>query len=1211
MTEDPQAELHADASGQATIYQAGRDQHVEHHEHYEDGVRHTRRAAPSTDVCPYPGMGAFRQHQAEWFFGRQKLVAALLDKVDRGRGPLMVVAPSGAGKSSVLQAGLMHDVAQGRLGPREWSCVLLTPTESPLNALETALNGITTDKAVVIIDQLEELFTLCEKEDERNSFLDRTARLAEQPTTTVVYGLRADFYAQCTTRPQLRTVLQDGQTVVAAMTEDELREAILHPARRAGLRVEPGLVDLLVKDIGMTTRNGYEAGRLPLLAHALRATWQQRAGSTLTVEGYKATGGIENAVATGAGEVHTRLSDHDQSLAKTLFLRLVKIGDGVEDVRRRVPRDTLLADLPTEDKPNATKVLDAFTEGRLLTQRQDTVEITHEALLYAWPTLHGWIETDRAGLQLEQNLLEAAQTWQRHDRDPDTLYRGVELDQVRTWTSKRLTPLGQEFLHASLRASRRRVLIRSAVILTVIMLLLAAVGAMTYGFQQRGEAFELQQDKFALGLVAQADAARGVSSELALRLGLAAHHLSPTANARSGLVTTLTSTHDAGTLAYNALGQVVVSRDGALMAGVTHERGSSSLALWDLTDPTHPREAARVRDIGETLAFGPQRMLAVREPGGLLGLWSAADARHPRKLGRIDELMATAASFSPDGHTLVVVPRPSSRPNFPLSLWDITDPARPRKIGQLLTNFVRDNPFSTRGDLVATAQRTPEGETVVLSDVSDPSRPRELGRTPVVGDGIQAMAFSPDGQTLAVASGWEPQLASSLTLWGIKDPRQPVKLHEAPPSHRNVVNALNFNPEGTLLASADDDGTTIVWDTADPASFQQLLPPMTSNSGGVRSVVFVDWGVLVSASYSGVVNLWNTSFQPRKLIQLSANALSADIRILASVDNWTTTLWDFSTPPRRGALTGSVLGISPNGHALLSASSERRGLAGPLDVWDISDPGRPHRRGTFELEGFLDANVFDHSGRWLFTASGAEVGVWDVASSPRATARFSPDLSAGWSVSALALSPASRVLAVGGRFGTLEVSGPRTVVLWDVTDPWQPRLVAGLPGAVNTVLDMVFSADGHTLAVLNADGSITLWDTEESSAPRALSTVRGSSMRSNLDPAVVRINPAGTIMATTHVDGSVMLWDVTNRERPNKLDLQLTGHTAPIRDLGFSPDGNTVATIANDDTATYWDISEVTDIVAHPVEHACARAQRGLNEDEWAHYVGTEYVRTC
>ncbi|MEO7196719.1 MAG: ATP-binding protein, partial [Pseudonocardiaceae bacterium] len=458
----PSVRLEAHASGEARVTQAGRDLHL----HYRDGVHDERRAESGKAIqgeCPYPGLASFGREQSRWFFGRDELTAELVTRLDtrlRGGGVQVVVAPSGAGKSSLLHAGLLPQLAAGALeGSSRWPALVITPTAHPLAALATeiaALTGadpatLTADppqclevlrghvgdegsRVLVVVDQFEELFTLCTDDQDRRVFIELLTQLASppHPVGLVVLGVRADFYADCANYPPLRAALQDSQLVVGPMSDTELRAAIRYPAQDVKLDVEAGLVELLLRDLGDTGMTSYEAGRLPLLAHTLRATWQQRHGHVLTVDGYRATGGIQRAVATSADRVFAGLDSAGQHTARTLFLRLIKIGDGTEDTRRRVARADLLRGL---DPGSVGPVVDAFTQARLLTQDQDTVEITHEALLRAWPRLRQWIDTDQAGNLIRQELDEAAAVWDRDRHDTAGLYRGSRLDAARTWAS--------------------------------------------------------------------------------------------------------------------------------------------------------------------------------------------------------------------------------------------------------------------------------------------------------------------------------------------------------------------------------------------------------------------------------------------------------------------------------------------------------------------------------------------------------------------------------------------------------------------------------------------------------------------------------------------------------------------------------------------------------------------------------------------------------
>ncbi|MGH4001332.1 MAG: hypothetical protein ACRDTJ_28175, partial [Pseudonocardiaceae bacterium] len=396
----------------------------------------------------------------------------------------------------------------------------------------------------------EELFTLCADDQQRRTFIELLAQLASprsgthadaHPVGLVVVGVRADFYAACANYSHLRTALQDNPLVVGPMSDTELREAIFCPARDVGLGIEPGLVELLLRDLGDTTGEltGYAVGRLPLLAHALRATWQQRHGHTLTVDGYRSTGGIGRAVATTAEGVFTGLDSAGQHLARTLFLRLIKIGDSSEDTRRRVTRTDLLLGL---DPGSVGPVVDAFTQGRLLTQEQDTVEITHEALVRAWPRLRQWIDTDRTGNLIRQELDAAADAWDRDRHDTAALYRGNRLDAALTWAASTshegdLSPAASTFLTASIRQEHRVATLRRTVLVMLSVLALVASGAAVIAFQQSTVAQQERDTVTFSQITAQADRLSSTDVSLAAQLSLTAYRMRPTPDLHTALVT--------------------------------------------------------------------------------------------------------------------------------------------------------------------------------------------------------------------------------------------------------------------------------------------------------------------------------------------------------------------------------------------------------------------------------------------------------------------------------------------------------------------------------------------------------------------------------------------------------------------------------------------------------------------------------------------------
>ncbi|MER5783161.1 AAA family ATPase [Streptomyces mobaraensis] len=1167
--------------------------------------------------CPYRGLAVYQADDVRWFFGREQDTAALVGELGRcldGDGPLILLGASGAGKSSLLRAGLLPALADGALpGSDTWPVAVLTPTGAPLTALARALAGALGcepaglrkaaeagpeafrdtllrrlpdgRRLAVVVDQFEEVFTLVTDRRQRALFLGAlraaTAAAPGGPVMLAVLGLRADFYQDCLDHPDLLGPLRRHQLLLPQMTPPQLARAIRKPAEAAGLELEEGLLDVLLRDLGLRdweSGDRPEPGALPLLSHVLLSTWQQRTGHRLTLRGYRLTGGLRGSVAQAAERAWAGVHPSEHDIARQVLLRLVRVGSDGQDTRRRVGRAELFAALP--DHVCVQRLLDGFAAARLLTLTADTVELTHEALLGAWPRLREWIEQDRSGLVTHQRLEQDAVSWAAEQRDPALLYRGTRLAPARSWADVDgerfgLSPLAAEFLAASTTAEeaarraeqrgrrRLRALVTGQAVLLALLLIAGGVGFVLYeradhasrqataaALMARYENISAdQQPELGLSLVTSAYArdrsAPGAAAALASATGSRFAGAMPTGqrsqsnlafDPESGVLATAgpngrvslfqpdrrrkTATLAPGTggaplsppdpayarepfggIAQGAPGPIAFAPRGHLLAVSTSRR----IDEWDVTDPTAPHWIRAITEQAHdvnALAFSPDgATLAAAGDDGAVRQWDTVSGRF-RTRPRYLHSPVLGVAFSPDGSTLAACAR-----DHDIRLWRRDGGAEPRllpRVHKFSAIHVAFSPDSR------TLVSTSDDHTAVLWDVPTG---RDKHRLPA-GDTVFDAAFSRDGKLVATAS-----YDHSVQLWDAETGAMTEKLT----GHTDRVFGVGFGPDGHWLASVGMDGNAVLWDMTGP---ERIFSPAARMRGLASSP---DGTLLATGDDNGIVRVWRRRPNAR------------DGRYLRPVRQCRLPLPDGRVWRVAFSPDGRTLGIVTDSPQVWLLDIRTGGLWRlPVEVRD-----KTHEWGR--------SIAFAGTDEVLSTNDLGETRIWDVH-----TRRLLHQLRDHES-RALAADPQGRFFARphGDRLELLDAAG-------------RPLADSPFPTGVGVGLVLSLSPDRTRLAATLSDQSIAVWQVRAAPGRPYSLTLRDTRLRrrSLTGLEALAFSPDGRTLAAADDNHTIQLWDIGTGQPT----LTLTGHTDKVGPLAFSPDGKTLMSGGDDRTVRFWDL---------------------------------------
>ena len=1166
--------------------------------------------------APYRGLASFGQGDAKWFFGREDVADRLVALLGEPGGlPLILVGPSGAGKSSLLCAGLLPRLG----GP----AMVFEPTAEPVAALRAALaelgdtSGPVGGRPAIIVDQLEALFTECPDEAERREFVAMLCELSRAGTAHVALALRADFYDHAIRQAELLPALQHRQVVLSPMSAAEVRRVITEPARLAKVDVETGLVSLLLADLG--PRQGcrapdtgdprdagaYEPGALPLLSHALLATWENRSGTALTVADYVASGRIRDAVARTAEAAYAGLTEAEQQLARRLFLRLVHVGDDAPPTRAVVAVGELRE---WGGDADAGRVLSVFVAQRMITVGAETAQITHDALITAWPRLQAWIDAGQEGLITRRRITDAARAWKAAGREDTWLWRGGQLAIASEYAADpdnrgSLTKVAGEFVDAAnaaelarLAANRRRT--RGLQALVAVLTVLVVIVGLTarYAFSQRHDAVVASDNANSREIALIADQVRGQNPPLADQLSVASYGMAPTPQATAALLES-SGTPSASRITDTAglVQWAAISPSRRLLAAAGAD---GTLKLWNVARPGRPWLVAVVvpPDSAHPLyvaKFSPDgSVLAAAGAGRVVKLWNVRDAAHPVPLPALGGPASTiySVAFSPDGNTIA-----AGSFDDKAWLWDVSDPARPAVAGRALAGAA---------GAVESVAFSPDGRTLAAGGADDAVRlwsltgesgaPRARLDATLKGPAamVSGVAFAPDGRELAASSQ-----DSKVWLWKLAPGKGDTAAVSATPdgsldNATTWVNAVAFSPDGATLAAGTSDADVLMWNLASRALTAKLPAPQP-----VTSVTWDGAARIAASDADGTATVWTV---PTPIL-LTGNAASAvgyrpDGTVIA-VGGTSVQLWDAKShaPVATRALPPNVFvnGIAwgPGGKFLAAALSDSTVLL--LDGGTLA-PAGPAFKVT--ATGTAETVAFAPDGKTLATgADDGTVRLWSLAD-PAHPAPLARVRDSGTYVYTITWSPDGKTLAAA--------STDNVTRLWDVTDPAAP-MPDGKPltGLRKYAIGLAFTPDSRLLAVGSADGTVHLWNV----ADPARAVPVGAPLTGPASYVwALAFSPDGKTLAAGVTDGTVWLWDVTTPAVPT-LIASLSGVAGHIYSISFAPAGDKLAASGNDGTVHIWDTSPLAARAA-----VCAGLGMPLTAQEWADHVpGIPYQIPC
>lgn len=1120
------------------------------------------------EQCPYLGLNAFQENDSTRFFGRGALIDKMIELLRRQR-LMAVVGPSGSGKSSLVRAGLLPQLRRGVLpGSETWRILpAMVPGSDPLAAL--AALKIEPDEEpprLLVVDQFEEVFTLCEDERARQQFVDALVALVSAKVAhRVILTVRSDFESYLTKYEALYKLYDAGRALITPLEAGELRAAIERPAALVGLKFEAGVEDRLLHDL-----LGEPAG-LPLLQFSLLMLWEERQRNRITLATYKRIGGGRKALSNCADSVYEKMIPQDQATAKRLLLRLaLAVDDRLEMTRSRVPRSTLY--LRGEDPERVDRVLQKLVHARLLrltpgsAGQEDQVEVAHEALVRNWPTLAQWLLEARGALSERHRLESRAKEWVRLGRGNAGLFDAVEVAEAELWLERtKITypdhsPALDDLIAASRRAlaeasrqkeeAQRRQLelefqrqraedqtlaaqraekARRATVLVAALLAVALLGAMvairiawlktmqaqqlvTRLYDEQGRHRLDQQDS--LGALVYLSKVYSETKKPGKALLMQLAQVTRMADAQ------LLSLEGHQDVIYRA----AFSPDGTRIVTASSD---NTAKIWDAQTGKELLTLAGHKNWVRSAAFSPDGTRVVTaSDDNTVKVWDAQNGNELRTLtGHAGAV--SSATFSADGTRIVT------------TSWDNTAKIWDAQIGDqpLLTlkgheNAVLSAAFSTDGTQVVTASADKTAKIWNLQT-------GKVRLTMASYGAIHHAAFNADG-TRVITTGEE----NAAHIWNTQSGESVLTLE----GHRNSLFEARFSADGTQVVTASADDTAKVWN----AQTGRELLTLACHQGVIFSAAFsADGSRVVTAGLDKTAKVWDVQGSKALTLQghdgtvySAAFSTNGTRAITASADK-TAKIWDAQTGRDLRTLKGhedvvSTAMFSADGTRALTASEDKT-----AKIWNVQTG-----KELLTLRG--------HQGR-VFQAAFSADGTQVTTACDDGTAKIW-DAQTGKELLTL---QGHRTAINGAAF-----SADRTRVITagrdDTAKVWDARTgseLLTLTGHQNSLTKAEFSVDGTRIVTASSDKTAKIWDAHIGTEQLSL---RGHQDR--VRSAVFSTD--GTYIVTASEDKTAKIWDAHSGEEL----LTIQSYQDQIHYAAFSADGTRVITAGGDETAKIWNV---------------------------------------